>query len=103
MSLLKITEKYKTFFVSTGKEIKVDKDVNEDITIISYKIKFIDSVRLMVSSLLNLVDNLVEKNHKIECKDCDCLLECARVVCCAARKVTQQDWWRIQKVNQEHI
>ena len=57
----------------------------------------------MVSSLLNLVDNLVEKNHKIECKDCDCLLECARVVCCAARKVTQQDWWRIKKVNQEHI
>ena len=42
---------------------------------ISYKIKFIDSARFMVSSLPNLVDNLAEAIHKITCKDCDCLFE----------------------------
>ena len=46
------TEKYKTFSVSTEKEIrKVDKDGNEDITTFSYKIKFTDSARSMASSL----------------------------------------------------
>ena len=49
------------------KEIrKVDKDGNEDVTTISYKIKFIDSAGFMASSLSNLVDNLAEgiKNIK---------------------------------------
>ena len=38
-------------------------------------IKFIDSVRLMASSLSNLVDNLAEEIHKIKCKDCDYVFE----------------------------
>ena len=42
---------------------------------ISYKIKFIDSARFMVSSLSNLVDNLRERIHKIIYKDCDYFLE----------------------------
>ena len=29
----------------------------------------------MVSSLLNLADNLAERIHQIKCKDCDCFLE----------------------------
>ena len=29
----------------------------------------------MASSLSNLVYNLVERIHKIKCKDCDCFLE----------------------------
>ena len=29
----------------------------------------------MTSSLSNLVNNLAEGIHKIECKDCDCFLE----------------------------
>ena len=41
------TEKYKTFSVPIGKEIKKDvKDGNENITAVSYKIDFIDSTRL---------------------------------------------------------
>ena len=28
----------------------------------------------MMSSLLNLDDNLAERTHKIKCKDCDCFL-----------------------------
>ena len=30
----------------------------------------------MATSLSNLVDNLMEEVHKIECKDCNCFLEC---------------------------
>ena len=54
---------------------KVDKDCNENVVTISYKIKLIDSAKFMASSLLNLVDNLTERIHKIKCKDCDCFLE----------------------------
>ena len=36
---------------------------------------FIDRVRFMVSSLLNLVDNLAERIQKTKCKDCDSFLE----------------------------
>ena len=68
-------EKYKMFSALTKKEItKIDKDGNKSVVNISYKIKFIDSARLMVSSLSNLVNNLAEGIHKIECKDCDCFL-----------------------------
>ena len=46
------TEKYKSFSVSVEEEIrKVDKDGNEDITTVSYKIKFIDSAIFMASLL----------------------------------------------------
>ena len=53
----------------------IDKDGNESVVTISYKIKFIDSARFMANSLSSLVDNLVEGIHKIECKNCDCFLE----------------------------
>ena len=36
---------------------------------------FIDSARFMASSLSNLVYNVAEGVHKIQCKDCDCFLE----------------------------
>ena len=50
--LRKNAEKYKTFSVLIKKEIrKVDKDGNEDITTVSYKIKLNDSARFMASSL----------------------------------------------------
>ena len=55
--------------------IKINKHRNESFVTISYKIKFINSARFMVTSLSNLVDNLTEGIHKIKCKDCDCYLE----------------------------
>ena len=74
------TEKYKTFSVPTEKEVRnTDKDGNESVATISYKMKFIDTARYMTSSLSNLVDNLAEGIHKIKCKDCDCFLEYERV------------------------
>ena len=56
--------------------IKIDKDGNESVATISYKLKFIDSARFVASSFLHLVDNLAEVIPKIKCKDdCDCFLE----------------------------
>ena len=70
------TEKYKTFYVLIEKEVtNVDKDGNESVVTISYRIEFIDSARFMASSLSDLVDNLAERIHKIKCKDCDCFIE----------------------------
>ena len=61
------TEKNITFLVSIKKEIaKVDKDGNDKIMKISYKIKFIDSFRFMLSSLSCLVHNLSEGLHSDE-------------------------------------
>ena len=58
------------------KEItKIDKDDNDKITKISYKIKFIDSFRFMSSSLSNLVDNLSEGLHNDRCIDCKSCLD----------------------------
>ena len=58
------------------KEIrKVDKDGNEDVITVSYKIKHIDNARSMACSLSNLFDNLSEGIHKVKCKDCNCFLE----------------------------
>ena len=52
------TKKYKTFFVLIEKQIiKTDKDDNENVVSISYKVKFIDCARFMATSLSNLVDN----------------------------------------------
>ena len=42
---------------------------------ISYKAKFIDSFRLMSSSLQNLVDNLSEGFHSDKCTDCKSCLD----------------------------
>ena len=54
--LEKIMKSTKSFFVPIEKEIKiVDKDGNESIVTLSYKIKFNDSARFMASSLSNLV------------------------------------------------
>ena len=73
------SEKYKkvrNFSVPIEKEVtKIDKDGKESVINISYKIKFIDSARFIVTSLSNLVDNLAKGNHKIKCEDCDCFLK----------------------------
>ena len=62
------TEKYIPFSVPIKKEItKKDKNGNDKITKISYKIKFIDSYRFMSTSLSNLVSNLSEGLHNDRC------------------------------------
>ena len=70
------TENYKTFSVPIEKEVtKIDRDRNESVFTISYKIRFIDSTKSMASSLSNLVDNLAEEIHKMKYKDCYCFLK----------------------------
>ena len=65
------TEKYITFSVPIKKETtKKDKNGNDKITKISYKIKCIDSCRFMSTSLSNLVSNLYEELHNDRCIDC---------------------------------
>ena len=60
-------ENYKTFSVPIEKEVtKVDKDGNENIVTISYKIKCIDSTKLMTTVLSNFVDNFTGGTHKIK-------------------------------------
>ena len=54
---------------------KIDKEGNESVATISYKLKFIDSARFMATSLSNLVDKLKEGIHKVKCKYWDCLLQ----------------------------
>ena len=54
---------------------KNDKDDNESVETIIYKITRIDSARFMATSLSNLVENLPEGIRKIKCKDCYCFLE----------------------------
>ena len=58
------TEKYITFSVPLKKKIE-----NKDIEI-TYKIKFIDSYRFMLSSLSKLVDNLSERIHNNILENC---------------------------------
>ena len=68
--------KAKHLFCSNRKKVtKIDKDGNESVVTIFYKIKFIDSERFMATSLSNLVNNLIERIHKIKCNYCDCFLE----------------------------
>ena len=70
------TEKYITFSVPIKNEItKKDKNGNDKITKISYKIKFIDSCRFMSTSLSNLVSNLSEGLHNDRCIDCKSCLD----------------------------
>ena len=74
---MKIQEKYITFSVPIKKEItKKDKNGNDKITKISYKIKFIDSYRFMSTSLSNLVSNLSEGLHNDRCIYCKSCLDC---------------------------
>ena len=58
------TEKYITFSVPIKKRIE---NKNIDIT---YKIKFIDSFRIMATSLSKLVDNLTDNIHNDKCDKC---------------------------------
>ena len=70
------TEKYITFSVPIKKETtKKDKNGNDKITKISYKIKFIDSYRFMSTSLSNLVNNLSEDVHNDKCTNCKSCLD----------------------------
>ena len=55
--------------------IKIDKDGNDKIIEILYKIKFIDSFRFVSTSLSNLVNNLSEEVHKDKCTDCKSYLD----------------------------
>ena len=65
------TEKLITFSVPIKKQItKTDKDDNNKIVNISYKINFIDRFRFMSSSLSSLVNNLSEALHSDKCTDC---------------------------------
>ena len=64
--------KVQNFFSPNKKRNKKnDKDGNEDNTTVSYKIKFVDTARLMASPLSNLANSLANKNRKIKCKDCN--------------------------------
>ena len=73
-------EKYKTFSILIEKEVtKIDKDGNESVVTISYKIKFIDCARFMGNSLSNLVDNLADRIYEINNKYCDCFLKYERI------------------------
>ena len=63
------TENYKIFSFPIEKELmKIDKDDNENLITLSYKIIFSDSARFMTSSLSNLFDNLAEGIYKMKCK-----------------------------------
>ena len=70
------TEKYMNFSVPIKNEIaKIDKDDNDKIMKISYKIKFIDSFRFMSRSLSSLVDNLSDGIQSDKCTDCKSCLD----------------------------
>ena len=70
------TEKYITFSVPIKKEItKKDKNINDKITKISYKIKFIDNYRFRSTSLSNLNGNLSEGLYNDRCIDCKSCLD----------------------------
>ena len=53
----------------------MDKNGNDKITKISYKIKFIDSYRFIPTPLSNLVSNLSEGLHNERCIDCKFYLD----------------------------
>ena len=76
LNVLVKTTKSRNLFCSNKKVItKIDKKGNETVETVSYKMKFIDSIRFMERSLSNLVDNLTEGIYKIKYKDCNCFLE----------------------------
>ena len=62
------TEKYITFLAPIYKKKKKKKKKNDNDEIIIYKLKYIDSFRFMLASLLSLVDNLSEVYIQ-ECND----------------------------------
>ena len=63
-------EKYISLSVPIKKQItKIDKDGNDKIVDISYKIKFIHRFRFKSCSLSKIVDNLSERLHSNKCTD----------------------------------
>ena len=63
------TKKYIPFTVPTKKNVtRIDKNGEEITKTISYPLQFIDRGRFMASSLSNLVHNLSEGLHRINCK-----------------------------------
>ena len=69
-------EIYKSFSVSIKKEvIKTNNDGKKSIETISYKIKFMDSIGFISSSLTRHVDNLSEIYNE-KCCDKNCKSEC---------------------------
>ena len=66
-----------TLLVPIEIEIARTDENGEEITkAIFYRLQFIDSPRLMASSLSNFVNNLAEGIHKIKCTNCNkCCLE----------------------------
>ena len=61
--------KIQHFSLSITKEIKrIDKNRQKPAKQTSYRLQFIDSARFMASSLSNLVDNLIQRIHKIKYK-----------------------------------
>ena len=70
------TEKCITFSVPIKNKItKRDRNGNDKIMNMSYKIKFIGSFRFMSSSLSDLVVNLSDGLHSDECTDCKSCLD----------------------------
>ena len=66
----KIQKRTKRFLSQQkNKATKIDKDCDEKVVTISYKIKFIDSARFMATSLSNFIDNITERIRKIKCKN----------------------------------
>ena len=57
-----------------NKVIEIDKNSNENVVGISYKIKF-NSAKFIANLLSNLADILTKGIWKIKCNDCDCFLE----------------------------
>ena len=68
-------ETYKSFSVSIKKEVIKTNDSKKSIETISYKIKFIDSIGFISSSLTRHVDNLSEIYNE-KCSDKNCKSEC---------------------------
>ena len=70
----KNTEKYITLKIPIKKEkliliVKTNKNRKETTKTMTYKIKFINDVRFITSSLSNLVENFSEGSHKMKCND----------------------------------
>ena len=63
------TEEYITYSVPIEKQnAKIDEKEKEITKTISYILQFIDRAKFMASSLSDLVSNLADIIHKIECK-----------------------------------
>ena len=99
------TEKLKKFSVPIEKKIQqVDRDGNENIVTISYKIKFIDSARFMTSSLSNLVDNLAEGIHTTECKYWDWIIDnLINCKCLSCNENYSKAWRKLRDEFKKHI